>query len=277
MYFKADVRRVLPLSAQDRLRSLKERLAPSRRRARRDREVERAARDALAEKVSPNGRVVAGVFHGLRMPLDTSWGSAAPYLAGSYEEELQPWVERLVDREPSVVVDIGSAEGYYAVGLARLLPEADVYAFDVDPAAQRASKRTARLNGTDNVQVRGRIDHRALQRTLVPGALVVSDCEGYELHVLNPGEVPLLRDAYILVELHDMADPATSATLVERFSATHDIHLIDQETRSPDGRPELEHLRREEVRRILEEDRKGPPMRWAVMLPRSASRPTDTC
>ena len=70
-----------------------------------------------------------------------------PKLVGSYEAELVAVIGAVVAAHPPVVVDLGAAEGYYAVGLARALPNAEVHAFELDEQARRACQRLADLNG----------------------------------------------------------------------------------------------------------------------------------
>ena len=72
------------------------------------------------------GLVHAGPFAGMRY-VDRSVGSCfIPKLLGTYERELAPKIERICRRQPGLVVDVGAAEGYYAVGLAMRIPEARI-------------------------------------------------------------------------------------------------------------------------------------------------------
>src|SRR3954469_9686968 len=69
------------------------------------------------------GVVEGGLFPGLRLPQQASEGCLIPKLLGIYEAPLIQHLHRLLARSPEVVLNIGCAEGYYAVGLARLLPD----------------------------------------------------------------------------------------------------------------------------------------------------------
>ena len=191
------------------------------------------------------------------------------YLAGAYEEEIAPALLELIRRDPPVVIDVGAAEGYYAVGIARMLPQAVVYAYDKDPAARKACHRTADLNATPNVIVGGRVTHKLLQRRLVRGALVICDCEGYEVELLDADRVPGLRHAAMVVELHDFIDRSISDVVVGRFEASHDVSVISAGDRDLD-RPQLEHLTLDARRAAMDEGRPTEPwpMRWAIMSPK---------
>jgi precorrin-6B methylase 2 len=177
--------------------------------------------------------VQAGPFQGMRYVRRSTGSTIIPKLLGSYEIELGPWLREVCVRDYRVVVDIGCAEGYYAIGLARNLLSASVYAFDIDPVARRLCNEMAHLNGVaSRVKVQGECTSRLLNQILVPGSLVISDCEGAEEALLDPYQVPSLKEADIIVELHDHLLPGETQRLVERFASTHTITLVAQQERT---------------------------------------------
>lgn len=188
-------------------------------------------------------RVMAGPFAGMAY-LQRAYGSVlAPKLLGSYEAELRPWIERILTRSYPRIIDIGSAEGYYAVGLAVHLPEARIIAFDSDPAAQSACRELAVLNGTaESVDVLGCCDQPALKQVLCPGALIVCDSEGSEETLLDPGALPELNACDMLVETHDFIRPGVCALIEARFRATHVIEAVDNAPRDPSDFPQIAFL-----------------------------------
>src|SRR5215218_7302739 len=50
-------------------------------------------------------------------------GDAVAKLVGTYEMELHPVVEAWISEPPRRLVNVGAAEGFYAVGFARVLPK----------------------------------------------------------------------------------------------------------------------------------------------------------
>ncbi len=191
--------------------------------------------ETAAESVrTVTGFVVAsGPFKGMRY-VDRrghNWAGImyadSPLLLGSYEAELHEVIEDAVSRSYARVVDIGSAEGYYAIGLALRLPSAEIYAFDSNPVARQLCSKMAQLNGVEN---RVRIDAEAtperLREVITPGTLVICDCEGCEREVLNPEQIPGLLEADMIIELHDFLDPGVTSTVTERFKASHEIKLV---------------------------------------------------
>jgi methylase of polypeptide subunit release factors len=72
---------------------------------------------------------------------------ASPKFLGTYEQELHSVVERAIWLDPTYVLNIGCAEGFYAVGLAMRLKSVQVFAADADPKALSAPMKSAELNG----------------------------------------------------------------------------------------------------------------------------------
>lgn len=167
----------------------------------------------------------------------------APFLLGSYESELEQAIESLIAVSPPRVVNVGSGEGWYAAGLAARLPEAHVIAYDNVPARIEDTRLTLRNNRLEHrVEVRLGADVRQFGNDLVPGTLVVMDCEGWEYALLDPALAPGLRDCFVLVEVHDCALEGLSDILLERFRPTHAIERIPSGIRDTRGFPELEGL-----------------------------------
>jgi hypothetical protein len=94
--------------------------------------------------------VTGGPFAGLRyVPRYVSWSvDLIPKLLGTYEQELHPVIERWLNAGFDTFVDVGSAEGYYAVGLARGVEGARVHAFDIQEYVNGVWPRSPRPTGS---------------------------------------------------------------------------------------------------------------------------------
>jgi hypothetical protein len=222
------------------------------------------------------GVVQGGPFAGLILPEDVSWGekTAALCIVGSYEEELHDCIETLVQRQPARIVNVGSAEGYYAVGFARRVPSADVWAFDVNPAAQKLVSVTAALNGVAaRVHVGGLCTPADLQELIDRDTVLVIDCEGCEDGLLDLDAVPELRHATMLVELHDFIDASLGQRVLARFRTTHAATVFPARPRDPSRYPALAALPRRDRPFAVDEARPAEPrpMRWAFLEPRAVA------
>jgi hypothetical protein len=191
-----------------------------------------------------------------------------PKLVGSYEAELHPGLEQVIAAKFTTLINIGCAEGYYAVGLLRRLPAARCIAFDADHNARRFCQELAQLNAVaDRLFLRGTCGATGLRAALTPGTFLFSDCEGAELELLDPAAIPSLARCHLLVELHDFLRPGLSVELQNRFAATHQIRLIDQQDREAGAYPQIRFLSPEDRRRAVHEFRPAR-MQWAFLTPK---------
>ncbi|TPL74005.1 50S ribosomal protein L11 methyltransferase [Mesorhizobium sp. B2-3-15] len=183
--------------------------------------------------------VQTGPFAGLRLHDVQTWGGGediGPQLLGVYEQELHSSLLRFTEQSPSLVINVGCAEGYYSVGLARLLPDARVFAFDVDRRAQDASRANAELNGIGERFHVGtsctpaRLGELVLQN---PHALIVVDCEGCEKLLFDETNIPALRKANVVTELHEFTDRNILRRLTDLFSSSHKVSVIRSGPRDP--------------------------------------------
>jgi hypothetical protein len=204
------------------------------------RRLDRAAETFIA---SHGLRVTGGPFAGMRYVRGAVCSALLPKLIGSYEAEIAPAIEAAIQRRYATVVDIGAAEGYYAVGLACRLPDAHVHAFERDPAGRELCATMAAENGVaDRVAILGDCDAAALVLLPLEGSLVICDCEGCEYDLLRPDLVPALSRCDLIVELHDFLDPRITPTIQQRFAKSHTIELIPAVARRAQDYPQASCL-----------------------------------
>jgi hypothetical protein len=182
-------------------------------------------------------RVVNGPFEGLRLRSESYFSPIYNKLLGAYERELHHVVEQVIALSPSLVVDIGAAEGYYACGLAKRCGEHTRHiAFESDFRSRFVLRRNLEANNLGGrVLVSEQCSAAELQRVIQPATgqvFVLCDVEGMEAELLDPALVPGLVQAHILVELHEFAIPGVGDFLKQRHATTHVIEEIVSEPRS---------------------------------------------
>jgi hypothetical protein len=178
--------------------------------------------------------IQSGLFAGMAYHRTVAEGALAARLLGTYEAELHPHIERILATQPKHIVDIGCAEGIYAVGFARLAPFAKVFAFDIEEHAQHLARTLAEMNGvSDRVTVGGLVDHARLNAMTQENAFVFCDIEGGEQALLDPEAAPNLKRACLIVETHPTAAPNVTKTLHARFAPTHDVTLVNEVVKPP--------------------------------------------
>lgn len=213
--------------------------------------------------------IYQGPFAGMTYLAEASEGALAARLLGTYESELHPHLARFAADGLDCVIDVGCAEGYYAVGLARMMPDVTVHAYDIDPAARAACRDLAEKNGvSDRVIIGERFEPADFQAFAGRKCLVMVDTEGAEVDILDIDQGPALAGMSIIVETHNVFRRGALPTLHERFTATHDIERVDAQLKSielPDwfrSLPPLDHL-------LATWEWRMSPTPWLVMRPKS--------
>jgi SAM-dependent methyltransferase len=216
--------------------------------------------------------VMQGPLRGLDFLPQSAEGCHIAKLLGCYEQPLQPHIEAAIAAGYPLVLNIGCAEGYYAVGMARRMPNTRVLAFDLNPTAQQVCRELASKNGVaDRVSVGALFAPADFATYAGERVLVLCDIEGAERELLDPKTAPALAGLDLIVESHECLRPGITQTLVDRFAATHDITLInDDGQRQLQGAPpwfcNLAHL---DQLLATWEWRSGPTP-WLVMRSRAA-------
>ena len=182
-------------------------------------------------RAQTDGRVVDGPFAGM-------WfGIPIPHLPaylGTYELELRSLLVELAGARFDVVVNVGAADGYYAVGLARVWPGARIVAFELMAAKRANLWRVAAENGVDErVRVEGECTPGRLDEVArdAERPLVWMDVDGAEMDLLDPVRAPGLCRAEIVVELHEFLLPQIREVLEARFAPTHESQFVPGEDR----------------------------------------------
>lgn len=212
------------------------------------------------------GVVQWGPFQKMSLSSAVSWGDGdlGARLLGIYEQELHGPLESVIATGPSCVVNVGCAEGYVAVGLARRLPDARVVAVDISQKALDTTSSNADLNGLT-------VETALTVPDDVPdGAFWFVDVEGAEANVLHPFVYPGLRASSIIVELHPWVDADAEEKIRDRFEDTHTIVEIVQGDRSVNRFDMLADLT-DEQRWALASEGRPERMKWLWLTPRSVS------
>ncbi len=188
-------------------------------------------------------QIVSGPFHGMQFVSSSSEGCHVAKLLGCYERELHPWVESVIASNYEAIINIGCADGYYAVGFARRCPATQVFAFDINPAAQDACRELANQNGvSDRFHVGGIFSPKSFKDFIGRRTLLMIDIEGNELDLLEAHPASALSGFDLIVECHDCFQPMISERLLHHFAATHDLKLVKNELLATELPPFFEKL-----------------------------------
>lgn len=237
-------------------------------------EVERTvAGHAPLREALERREILSGPFKGMKYGQTKALCSTLhPKLLGTYEHELYAAFDAAIARKPAIVVDVGAADGYYAVGFAFRNPTTRVIAYDQDPRAREELAKLAKLNGVDErIEIRGRCEPAELQALEEASGLMIVDCEGYEEHALSETTIRHLKGWDFIIETHDGFAPGITRRLEKRFSPTHHVQIIeavhDFDKVDHIRVPLLDGLPRREADMVLAEGREHACLRWMVCSP----------
>ena len=216
--------------------------------------------------------VMQGPLQGLDFLHQSAEGCHIAKLLGCYEQPLQPYVEQAIQRQYATILNIGCAEGYYAVGMARRMPNTRVLAHDLNPKAQEVCTALAHKNGvSDRVSIGGLFTPEDFAAYAGQNVLLMCDIEGAERELLDPALAPALMGMDIIVESHECLIAGITQLLIDRFKATHQITLVQDDGQRQLLTPPGWFLNLAHLDQLLAtwEWRSGPTP-WLVMKPKSA-------
>lgn len=224
----------------------------------------------ISQMLAPEKTVLNGPFKGMKYPGYHSSGSGLiTKFVGSYEDELHPFIQSLNGKQYDSIIDIGCAEGYYAVGLGKLFSKAKIYAYDIDAVALERCRKMAELNGIQERTVFRALCDRKELLTLPKGnrSFILCDCEGYENELFDEEVAAALVNCDLIIELHEHAVKGTKQNILNAFSKTHDVELVGSKLKSVDDYPLMKQLPAtyQQDRFLIDRDRH---MEWACITAR---------
>jgi len=183
----------------------------------------------IINKISPEFKIIQGPFKGMQYPhIEITESALVPKITGSYESQLHGIVEEVIATNYSDIIDVGCAEGYYAVGFAKRMPQTTIHAFDINKKDLEFCKNMAALNNVSNLTYNDFCSPSTLIKFQHQGKLLVfCDAEGYEFELFTQEVISSMKNTDFLIELHDILNPQISTVLIERFSSTHQIQIVN--------------------------------------------------
>lgn len=171
----------------------------------------------------------------------------AAKLLGLYEQEVCELIGRLKSGR-STLVDLGAADGFYAVGLVATGNFERSFCYEIEAASRENVRHIAAAAGVgDRVHVFGAATPLFPRELTAIGvqfsdAVVLCDIEGAEFDVLTRGCLEEIRDAHVIVELHDFqipngAGPQAYRDLISRASEFFTIREYRTGARDLSGIP----------------------------------------
>ena len=175
-------------------------------------------------------KVFQGPFKGMKFLRQSSEGCHVAKLLGTYEQPLHKYLEKIISINYKLIINVGSAEGYYAVGFAMRSKGSKVLSFDINQEAQKACKELAIDNDVeDAIQIGSEFHPSILKDYKHTKSLLICDVEGEEKKLLDLDNYSEFSEIDLLVESHECLVPGITEELINRFSRSHEISLIQDD------------------------------------------------
>jgi len=222
-----------------------------------------------------NGVVKYGPFRGLKLDKKVWWGQSdlGSQLLGLYEKEILDFFDMIEPGKFSSFVDLGAADGYYAVGALHTGKFLRSVCYEVSFEGQSAIKRNWKSNGAPGeLLVRGEANSKTLlddQITFGDDTLVLIDIEGGEFDILTDDVLKHLRSCEIIVEIHNWVPDfkARYSDLLRRIASIFDVSIVNRVERPTVNIPELRSFT-DDNRLLVTSERRPCLMRFLRLHPR---------
>lgn len=129
-------------------------------------------------------------------------------------------------RDDSVMWDVGAGSGSVAIEAARLAPEGQVYAIEVDPEGVSICEDNARTHGTDNVRVIAGRAPEALAELEVPDAVFVGGSKGSMAAIVDVALDRLRPGGRLVVNAITLENAGESYQAIRSRGLVPDVTLL---------------------------------------------------
>jgi hypothetical protein len=223
------------------------------------------------------GVVRYGPLAGMKLIEASSWGNdKCAKLLGFYEHELMQAMVPAMGPD-KVFIDIGAADGFYAVGALHAQLAARTIAFELTPEGRSVIADTAASLGlAERITIEGACTEGSLKEALNgldrQQLVVLCDVEGAEFEIFSDAVFALLAGAHVFIEIHDYSPqspgdgPAQYAALKARAARWFRLEEISKGGRNPSHYNELRDLDDTDHWLVCSEGR-DPDQKWLALRP----------
>ena len=192
------------------------------------------------------------------------------HILGVYEEHILNQLIKFSKIDDTVFINIGAADGYFAIGAAYSGLFKKVYAFEIQEEGRKILNENAKVNNCDkNILIKSEANFDTLKDLIDihKSAVVLIDIEGGEFNLLNDETLKLLRYCNIIIELH----PAQvnkgyekQKKLTNYSKNFFEVSIIKRESYNPNLFQELDQFTDEE-RLISFSEGRDNNMSWLIL------------
>ena len=223
-----------------------------------------------------NGTVKYGPFKGLRLTHNPWWGQLdlGSQCLGLYEKEILKFIENIEDGQFTNFIDIGAADGYYAVGILSTGKIQRSICFEKTDKGREAIFTNWKNNGAiGQLVVKAKANFESIATLTehdLERSLILIDIEGGEFELLNNDTIHKFRYSKILLEIHNWVTDFEEKykNLLISLDEFFCIKIIKRVDRQVDNYMELRDFT-DDNRLLLISERRPCLMRFLELTPKS--------
>mgnify|MGYP001177709065 CR=1 FL=1 len=186
------------------------------------------------------GKVKFGPFKGLKLSKNCAWGKLdlGSQCLGLYEKQLLSEIEKIKPKEFSNFINIGAADGYYAIGMLMSKKIQRALCFEKSIKGRNSIIENWKLNNcVGKLEIQNKADEKnllKLPKRFLDKALIIIDIEGDEFDILSKNVLETIRNTTIIIEIHNWVEDFLFKyqTLLETANNFFNIQIIKNTSRN---------------------------------------------
>jgi len=220
-----------------------------------------------------DGVVGYGLFKGLKLNKETWWGKSdlGSQCLGLYEKEILTLIS---NKGPyDVFLDLGAADGYYAVGMLYSRMTKKVVCFETSKEGQVAIRKNWVANDSiGELEVYGEANQKSVEKVvnnITKKSLVLIDIEGFEFSLLTKEVISLFKECELVIEIHNWVEDfeLKYRNLLSDLNLYFNITPIERTNRTTESIPEIRSYT-DDNRLLVTSERRPCLMRFLHLVPR---------
>ena len=147
-------------------------------------------------------------------------------LLGTYEAELHDILYEFKNNKYEEIINVGAAEGYYAIGLSMIFPNTKIRAYEIDPVVFAYTDKMVKHNNKENqIELKNKDALKDFQNiNLNQRFLIFVDCERCEFELFDKNISENFFSSDLIIEMH--VNNSDTTIIESNFFKTHYIQRV---------------------------------------------------
>ena len=233
----------------------------------------------LSKKINEicQGTIIDGIYKGTKLIYSSDYYLSKPaYLLGCYEKEVQQAIYNFSNKENlKYFINIGAGEGYHSVGVKNANLFENSIAFELDKKDRETIKQNFNLNNIfDGFKIyeKANIDFlKILEKKIeLSKSLFLFDIEGDEFNILNETNLNILRNSFLIIEIHHFY---STPNIVDNFEKTlKKFYIVNEIITGNRNFSDFKILNRfnDDEKWLMMSESRSSTMKWLICEPLSS-------